>query len=139
MNVREKKKELIPKEWVSLFMIACVFIGTVLGTFLVYFIKDEFPYEVLAGGATAVLILIIIELIKQKRKKDNVPETDERVTQNVFKFMAYGSHIFITVLFIGLTVFTLLESDAIPILYLWIFFFAYIVIVGLGGLIIKRK
>lgn len=139
MNVREKKKELIPKEWVSLFMIACVFIGTVLGTFLVYFIQDEFPYEVLAGGATAVIILIIIELIKQKRKKDKVPETDERVTQNVFNFMAYGSHIFITVLFIGLTVFTLLESDEIPILYLWIFFFAYIVIVGLGGFIIKRK
>lgn len=139
MSVREKKKELIPKKWSSLFMIACLFIGTVLGTFLVYFIQDEFPYEVLAGGATAVLILIIIELIKQKRKKDKVPETDERVTQNVFNFMAYGSHIFITVLFIGLTVFTLLESDAIPIFYLWIFFFAYIVIVGLGGFIIKRK
>ena len=139
MSVREKKKELIPKKWSSLFMIACAFIGTVLGTLLVYFIQGEFPYEVLAGGSTAVIILIIIELIKQKRKTDNMPETDERVTQNVFNFMAYGSHIFIAVLFIGLAAYTVLGSDAIPTLYLWIFFFSYIVIVGFGGIIIKRR
>lgn len=139
MSVREKKKELIPKKWSSLFMIACLFIGTVLGTLLVYFIQGEFPYEVFAGGTTAVIILIIIELIKQKRKTDNMPETDERVTQNVFNFMAYGSHIFIAVLFIGLAAYTVLGSDAIPTLYLWILFFSYIVIVGFGGIIIKRR
>ena len=120
-------------------MIACLFIGTVLGTLLVYFIQGEFPYEVFAGGSTAVIILIIIELIKQKRKTDNMPETDERVTQNVFNFMAYGSHIFIAVLFIGLAAYTVLGSDTIPTLYLWIFFFSYIVIVGFGGIIIKRR
>lgn len=120
-------------------MIACAFIGTVLGTLLVYFIKGEFPYEVLAGGSTAVIILLIIELIKQKRKTDNVPETDERVTQNIFNFMAYGSHIFIAVLFIGLVLFTLLGNGAIPTLYLWIFFFTYLIIVGFGRLIIKRR
>ncbi|CAM4337211.1 hypothetical protein [Jeotgalicoccus halotolerans] len=139
MSVREKKKELIPKKWSSLFMIACLFIGTVLGTLLVYFIQGEFPYEVFAGGSTAVIILIIIELIKQKRKTDNMPETDERVTQNVFNFMAYGSHIFIAVLFIGLAAYTVLGNDAIPTLYLWILFFSYIVIVGFGGIIIKRR
>ena len=139
MSVREKKKELIPKKRSSLFMIVCLFIGTVLGTLLVYFIQGEFPYEVLAGGSTAVIILIIIELIKQKRKTDNMPETDERVTQNVFNFVAYGSHIFIAVLFIGLAAYTVLGSDAIPTLYLWIFFFSYIVIVGFGGIIIKRR
>ena len=139
MSVREKKKELIPKKRSSLFMIVCLFIGTVLGTLLVYFIQGEFPYEVFAGGSTAVIILIIIELIKQKSKTDNMPETDERVTQNVFNFMAYGSHIFIAVLFIGLATYTVLGSDAIPTLYLWIFFFSYIVIVGFGGIIIKRR
>ena len=139
MSVREKKKELIPKKRSSLFMIVCLFIGTVMGTLLVYFIQGEFPYEVLAGGSTAVIILIIIELIKQKRKTDNMPETDERVTQNVFNFMAYGAHIFIAVLFIGLAAFTFLGNDAIPTLYLWIFFFAYLVIVGFGGIIIKRR
>ena len=139
MSVREKKKELIPKKRSSLFMIVCLFIGTVMGTLLVYFIQGEFPYEVLAGGSTAVIILIIIELIKQKRKTDNMPETDERVTQNVFNFMAYGAHIFIAVLFIGLAAFTFLGNDAIPTLYLWIFFFAYLVIVCFGGIIIKRR
>lgn len=139
MSIKEEKKVLIPEKYSSMFMIACAFIGTVLGTLLVYFIQGEFPYEVLAGGSTAVIILIIIELIKQKRKTDNMPETDERVTKNVFNFMAYGSHIFIAVLFTGLASFTLLGSDAIPTLYLWIFFFAYLVIVGFGGLIIKGR
>lgn len=139
MSTEDEKKSLIPEKYSTLFMIACTFIGTVLGTLLVYFIKGELPYEVLAGGSTAVIILLIIELIKQKPKTDNVPETDERVTQNIFNFMAYGSHIFIAVLFIGLALLTLLENDAIPTLYLWIFFFAYLVIVGFGGLIIKRR
>ena len=139
MNIKDEKKALIPEKYSILFMLACAFIGTVLGTLLVYFIKGEFPYEVLAGGSTAVIILLIIELIKQKRKTDNVPETDERVTQNIFNFMAYGAHIFIAVLFIGLAAFTLLGNDAIPTLYLWIFFLAYLVIVGFGGLIIKRR
>lgn len=139
MNTKDEKKALIPEKYSTLFMIACAFIGTVLGTLLVYFIKGEFLYEVLAGGSTAVIILLIIELIKQKRKTDNLPETDERVTQNIFNFMAYGSHIFIAVLFIGLALFTLLGNGAIPTLYLWIIFLAYLVIVSFGGLIIKKR
>lgn len=139
MITKSEKKVLIPEKYSTFFMIACAFIGTVMGTLLVYFIQGEFPYEVLAGGSTAVIILIIIELIKQKHKTGNVPETDERITKNVFNFMAYGAHIFIAVLFIGLAAFTFLGNDAIPTLYLWIFFFAYLVIVGFGGIIIKRR
>ena len=139
MSAKNEKKVLIPEKYSSLFMITCTFFGAILGSLLVYFIQGEFPYEVFAGGSTAVIILIIIELIKQKRKTDNMPETDERVTQSVFNFMAYGSHIFIAVLFIDLAAFTVLGSDAIPTLYLWIFFFSYIVIVGFGGIIIKRR
>lgn len=139
MSNEEEKKALIPEKYSTLFMIACTFIGVLAGSVLVYFVQGDFPYEVLAGGAVAIIILLIIETIKPKRKNDNVPETDERVTQNVFNFTAYGSHIFIAVLFIGLAAFTVLGNDAIPTLYLWIFFFAYIIIVGFGGIIIKRR
>src|SRR5699024_5674602 len=107
-------------------------------SFLVYLFKDEFPYEVLVGALVAALVLILIEVIKRRQKKDNIPEADERVVRNVFRFFAYTSHIFLAVLFIALSVVTLLGSEAISILYLWIFAFSYIWIVGIGGLIIKK-
>lgn len=93
----------------------------------------------LQAGLIVSVILTLIEVIKQKRKKDNLPEADERVIRNVFRFFAYTSHIFLAILFIALGVFTLLENDSISIFYLWIFFFSYIWIVGIGTFIIKRR
>lgn len=139
MNTKGEKKALIPEKYSTLFMIACAFIGTVLGTLLVYFIQGEFPYEVLAGGSAAVIVLIIIEVIKKKSKKDNVPEVDERVTHNIFNFFAYSSHIFMAILIIGIAVFTMMGNESIPLVYLWIFAFAYVWIVGIGALVVKRR
>lgn len=140
MSVKDKKErgKILAKR-TPFFIITCTFIGAVLGSFLVYFIQDEFPYEVLTGGLVATVILTIIEVIKQKRKKDNLPEADERVIHNVFRFFAYASHISLAIIFIALGVFTLLGNESISIFYLWIFFFSYIWIVGIGALIIKRR
>lgn len=140
MNVKDKKlssKTLV--KWSPYFIISCTLIGAVLGSFLVYYFKGEFPYEVLAGGLVATLFLTVIEIIKQKKKKNNVPEADERVIKNVFRFFAYASHIFLGILFMSLGVFTLLGNESISIFYLWILFFSYLWIVGIGALIIKRK
>ena len=140
MSVNDKKKQAkILTKWTPFFLITCIFIGAVLGSFLVYFIQDEFPYEVLTGGLVATIILTVIEVTKQKRKKDNLPEADERVIRNVSRFFAYASHISLTILFIALGVMTLLGNESITIFYLWIFFFLYIWIVGIGALIIKRR
>ncbi len=70
MSVKDRKKrgEILAK-WTPFFIITCTFIGVVLGSFLFYFIQDEFPYEVLTGGLVATIILTVIEVIKQKRKK----------------------------------------------------------------------
>ncbi|MGO5064137.1 hypothetical protein [Clostridium sp. LCP25S3_F8] len=87
----------------------------------------------------ATIILTVIEVVKQKRKKDNLPEADERIIHNVFRFFAYVSYIFLATLFVALAVFTFLGKESISILYLWIFFFSYIWIVGMGALIIKRR
>ncbi|PWU69075.1 hypothetical protein [Gracilibacillus dipsosauri] len=80
MNSR-KRKELaaIFTRWIPFFIYTCIFIGSVLGSFLYYLFQDEFPYEVIVGGLLALIILSIIEVIKQKRKKDNLPEADERM------------------------------------------------------------
>ncbi|AVR00884.1 hypothetical protein OBCHQ24_18395 [Oceanobacillus iheyensis] len=140
MKKSERKKWVaILEKWRPFFIIACIAVGSILGAFLVYWFEGEFPYEVLMGGLLAVLILAVIEVIKKRRKKDNVPEADERVVRNVFRFFAFTSHIFLAVLFIGMTVFTLIGNDGIPLLYLWLFFFAYIWVTGIGSLIAKRR
>ncbi|MBU5266732.1 hypothetical protein [Virgibacillus proomii] len=113
--------------------------GTVLGSLLVYIIQGVFPLDSLAGGLTALFILTVIQIIKRRRKKDNLPEADERVIHNVFRFLAYASHITLAILFVALAVFTLLGNESISILYLWIYFFVYLWIVGIGGIVIKRR
>ncbi|MGM8366381.1 hypothetical protein ACLIBG_13010 [Virgibacillus sp. W0181] len=140
MNSKDKKawgKAL--EKWTPYFVIIGTLIGAGLGALLVYLFQGEFPYEVLAGGLAAAIILTIIQLVKQKRKKDNMPEADERVIHNVSRFFAYASHIALAVLFLGIAVFTLLGYESIPILYLWILFFAYIWIAGIGGIVTKRR
>lgn len=85
MSVKDRKKRgKVLGKWAPYFIITCTFIGILLGSFLIYIFQGEFPYQVLIGGLLATLILIVIEVIKQKRKKDNVPEADERVIRNVF-------------------------------------------------------
>lgn len=140
MIVKERKNwRRILKKWTPFYIISCTFIGAVLGSFLAYFFQGEFPYEVFVGGLASTIILTVILLIKQKRKKDNLPEADERVIHNIFRFFAFASHITLAILMMVLAVFTLLGNESISILYLWIFFFAYIWIVGIGTLIIKVR
>lgn len=140
MSIKDRKKwRVFLEKWTPFFIITCTFMGAVLGSFLFYLFQAEFPYEVATGGLVATIILTVIEMIKRKRKKDNLPEADERIIRNVFHFFAYASHISLAILFIAVGVFTLLGNESIAISYLWIFFFSYIWIVGIGVLIIKRR
>ncbi|WP_083413010.1 hypothetical protein [Bacillus massilinigeriensis] len=140
MDVNDRKKwGKILEKWTPFFIIACTFTGVALGSFLVYIYQGEFPYEVLAGGLAATIIMIVLEVIKRKRKKDNLPDVDERVIRNFFRFFAYTSHIFLAIIFIALAVFTMMGKETISILYLWIFFFSYIWVTGIGVLIMKRR
>ena len=94
MSVKDRKKwGKILEKWTPYFIITCTFIGAVLSSFLAYIFQGEFPYEVLIGGLVATIILTVIQVIKQKHKRDNLPEADERVIRNVFRFFAYTSHI----------------------------------------------
>lgn len=103
MSLKDRKSvdKLITK-WSTYFIISSTLIGSILGSFLIYYFQGEFPYEVLNGGLIATIILTVVEVIKQKRKKNNLPEVDERVIRNIFRFFTYLSHIFLGLLFITL-------------------------------------
>ena len=140
MNVKDRKKRAdFLAKWTPYFIISCTLIGAALGSFIAYYFSGEFPYEVLTAGLIVTIILTVIEFIKQNRKKDDLPEADERVIRNVSRYFAYVSYIFLFILFVSLGVFTLLEKESIPILYLWIFFFSYLWITGIGSFIVKRR
>lgn len=140
MNTNDKKNWIaFLEKWVPFFIIGCTLIGAVLGSFLVYCFQGAFLYEILIAGLIVAAGLSGVEMIKQKRKKDNIPDSDERVARNVFRLFTYISYIFLAILFITVGVLTLLGNETIEIIYLWIFFFLYIWIAGLGVLIIKRR
>lgn len=140
MNEKNKEKwGNILTKWTPYFIIACTFLGALLSSFLIYYFQSEFPYEILIAALVASVILMIIQVVKQKRKKDNLPEADERIIQNIFRLFAYTSHIVLAILFVSLGVFTLLGNESISIFYLWILFFSYIWIVGIGTIVIFRR
>lgn len=139
MSLKEKDMTLVLERWVPIFMIICTLIGILLGSIILYYVQGDLPYEVITGGVIAATVLIIIQVLKIKFKKNNLPETDERVAKNIFRYFAYTSHVFLAILFIALAVVTVLGKEVISIFYLWILFFAYIWTVGIGTLILKRR
>ncbi|MBT2216352.1 hypothetical protein F3157_22285 [Virgibacillus dakarensis] len=138
MNKGEKKVVFMEK-WGSIYIQLCTTLGALLGTYLVYIFQGEFVYEVIIAAILVNVLSTIFHLIKLRRKKDKTPEYDERTISNVFKYFAISSFIFLGVLFIFLGGITLLGHESISILYLWIFFFAYIWIIGLGVLFVKHR
>ena len=136
----EKKRNLeILEKWVPYFMIAFITIGALIGSAVIYYLQGDVPYEVIAGFVVASLMLTIIQMVKQKFKKNRLPEVDERVAKNVSKFFAYSSHITLGLVVVGLAVVTAMGDEAISIYYLWVLFFLYLWVVGIGTFILKRR
>lgn len=138
MNKRKKAAESIQK-WMPFFMIGCILLGSILGSTLYYYFQSEFPYEIIVGCLISSIVLIFIEWLKRKRKKDKLPEIDERITKNLSRFTAFASHITLMIIFVLLAIFTMLGTESISVSYLWILYFAYIWIVGIAVIVIKKR
>lgn len=123
----------------SLMSIVGILVGALIGAGLVYYFQGQFPIEVLAGAAIAAILLIIYQIIKQSRKKNNIPEVDERVSHNMFRFLSICSHLAVLLLTLCITGYTAIGRDAIPLLPLWIIIFVYIWVSGIGLFVIKRR
>lgn len=139
MNEKKARQVKALEKWAPYFIIACTVVGGLLGSAVMYYLQGDVPYEVVVGFVAAAVILTVVQMLKQKFKKDRLPEVDERVAKNVARFFAYSSHITLGVLVVGLAVVTALGGEVISTTYLWILFFAYIWVVGIGTFILKRR
>lgn len=136
MNTEEKKvKMTLMKRYTSIGSL----IGLIVGSLFIYFFKGFFPYEVVAGGLTALIIFIIVDFIKYRHNKSILPEYDERIVHNLFRYIAYVSVLTLAAIFLTLVIFSLTNNESIPLSYLWIYFFLYIWISAIGMLIVKRR
>lgn len=123
--------------------LALIALGGILGTFIgltiIYLTTGKFDISLLLGALTAATIIIIINIVKVLIKKDNLPETDERIQENMRNYLLYSSHIFIAGLFLALTILTFLGFESISLTYLWITIIGYLWLIGLGGFIVSRR
>lgn len=98
----EKRVTLLEK-WTPFFIIACVLLGALIGTLLIYLFDSEFPYEVIISAFIVAIVLTIIEGIT-RRKKSNIPIGDEQHIRKKFRNYVYGACLFIGILLIAVVV-----------------------------------
>lgn len=115
-----------------------LFFGTLLATIFIYIFQGELKFEGLIVVSITLMIMAIIIIIRRKLQKNNIPEVDERIKMNMFKVHFYMSHIFLAILFLTIGILTLSGKKSVPLSYLWIFFFSFITISGIGGVITKK-
>lgn len=114
-------------------------IGLVVGTFIVFMINGDFSIEVIAGGLVGLAFWVAFHFITNKKRNPNIPEADERTVENLLKYFAFLGQITIFILFLAVAIFILLGKEAIPTIYLLGFFFGYLFIAAIGGIIVKNR
>lgn len=114
-------------------------LGAFIGMTIIYLTTGKFDLSLLLGVLTGASMIIIINIVKIRMKKDKLPESDERIQQNMRNYLLYASHIFIAGLFLALAIFTFLGFESISLTYLWIPMIAYLCLIGFGGLLLSRR
>lgn len=124
------------ENWGKIFIYSCCYLGSLLGLFIGSIVYGEFLNGPFIGFTFIYILFIAMHIIK--RKKNHVPDMDERIARNLFRFIAYASHISLAIIFISVIILGLSGEESIPLVYLFGFFIAYLWAVGIGTFIIKR-
>ncbi|MEO4052282.1 hypothetical protein [Solibacillus sp. CAU 1738] len=127
------------QKWNLAFVAVSTVIGGLLGQTIIYSIKGEFSFSVILGFLTGATILIVINIIKIYLKKDKTPDIDERTRNNVLNFLVFSSNIFLGLLFVALSIISIIGMESIAIKNLWIIMIAYLWIIGIGAFIVRRR
>lgn len=123
------------KKWYLTLVAFGGLVGMTIGTF----IFNEGDLSALLGAATGFVILFLINLIYVKSKKDNTPEIDERTRSNMRNYYAVIGNVFMAILFLTLSTLSYLGQTEVSISYLWMFVIAYMLISGIGALIVSKR
>lgn len=122
-------------KWMLTFAAGGGFIGMIIGNLL----TGSLDISVVLGALTALVLMFIIDLIRNRLKKDKTPDFDERTVNNMMKYYAIIANIFIAILFIGLAILSFMEIESIEISYLFIPIVVYLFTSGIGAIIVSRK
>lgn len=131
------KKHLQPWVWTIVGSIG--FIASLLVKTIIYLFTGEFDFSGLLGLLTGLFIIIIINIIIVKTKKDKTPSIDERTLNNIKKFYAISPHIYLGIIIIGLIILSIMGMEVISITYLWAAVMLYLLLSGIGSLVIHLK
>ncbi|MDZ5712765.1 hypothetical protein [Jeotgalibacillus haloalkalitolerans] len=110
-------------------------VGMIVGTL----IFNGADFSAILGALTAFIIIFIVNVIYVRSKKDQTPEVDERIIHNMRKYYAVIANVFLCILFVALSALTFLDYEQISISYLWMFVIAYMLISGVGAIVVSKK
>lgn len=129
------------RKWTLAYGGIALIIGILVAQLGKYIFNDDFTFSIapLVGVLPISIILITINVVQVLRKNDKTPELDERTVKNILKFQTLSSHIFLALLFITLAVITFMDIKNVSIFYLWVIILAYMCLIGIGTIIVKRK
>ena len=116
-----------------------ILLGACIGIAIIAWRTGELAVEVLLGFITGGLLILLINFFVKNSKKDETPDVDERIVSNVKDFLIYCLYGSLLVLLIGIVILELLDYQAIPLTYVYIYLAIVISIIGIGGQIVKRS
>lgn len=131
-----KKKRI---KWNMTFQAICILLGAIVGLSIIYIVNGDFNFSVLLGFTVGAILLITMNIVKVRIKKDTTPDVDERTMNHMLKYFTILSYSFSGLLIIGLFIATLNGIEHISISLLWILLLVFLSLSGFGAFIVSRK
>lgn len=127
------------QKWVWAIVGSLGVISSLIILTIIYLFTGEFNISALLGLLVGFFIIIIINVISVKSKKNETPSIDERTINNIKKFYAIIPHIYLGIVVISLTILAIMGIEVISITYLWLAIMLYLLLCGIGALILNFK
>ena len=132
-------KNLFKGKWALTLHGIIVFLTFLVINVITYLVKGDFRLGSLLGSLTGLTIIALINGIYVYYKRVKTPEIDERVRNNMIKYIAYASQIVFILFMVILTVVSFMGIKSISNFYLWIGVWVYMFIMGIGAMIVKFR
>jgi len=127
------------RKWHFAFFGTIGFLVMLLFNVVTYMINGEFDFGALFATLSGLTIIVAINGIYVYFKRDKTPEVDERIRNNIIKYIAFASQIIFLLFMATLTIISFMGIKSIPIANLWGGILVYMFIIGIGSIIVKFR